>query len=187
MATVINGCYLANISEELGRLILNTIEENNLKISTGIVDAQTVTIDNTIEQKIREGSLPETEKEQLIKARYGQGTFRIRLEKIEYRCRMTGVDDKRLLVASHIKPWRYSDNVERLDGNNGLLLSPHVDKLFDKGWISFSDQGRILCADQDIRKTMERWNLNPNMDVGAFNDKQKFYLDHHRQNIYQFQ
>lgn len=180
------GCYLASISEELGRLILSKIEENNLKIPAGIVDAQTILVDNTIEQQIREGSLPETEKEQLIKARYGQGTFRIRLEKIEYRCRMTGVYDKRLLVASHIKPWRDSNNEERLDGSNGLLLSPHVDKLFDKGWISFSDKGDVLCTDQNIRKTMEQWSLNPNMNVGTFNYKQKLYLDHHRQSIYQF-
>jgi len=178
------GCYLANISEELGGLLLNSIEGKNLKILTSIFDAQTVVEDNTIEQQIREASFSETEKEQLIKARYGQGTFRIRLEKIEHRCRMTGIDDKRLLVASHIKPWRNSDNVERLDGYNGLLLSPHVDKLFDKGWISFSDQGGILCADPDIRKIMGKWGLDPSMNVGDFKDKQKFYLGYHRQSIY---
>lgn len=178
------GCYLAGISEELGRVMLDIAERNNLAISDRIVESHTMIVDHTIERQIREGNLPETEKEQLIKARQGQGIFRLRLESIENRCRLTGVNDKRLLVASHIKPWRDSTNVERLDGNNGLLLSPHVDKLFDRGWISFSDEGRVLCVSQDILKTMKRWSLNPNMDVGAFNAKQKFYLAHHRQNTY---
>ena len=112
--------------------------------------------------------------------------FRLRLEGIESRCRLTGVSDKRLLVASHIKPWRYSTNPERLDGYNGLLLSPHVDKLFDRGWISFSDQGKILCAKQDIKKVMLRWNLNPEMDVGSFKSEQRAYLAYHRR-MYRFE
>ena len=82
-------------------------------------------------------AIPETDKEQLIKARRGQGTFQVRVEAIEAACRVTGVKDRQFLVASHIKPWRASDNAEKLDGNNGQLLSPHVDKVFDNGWITF--------------------------------------------------
>lgn len=179
-------CYLANINENLGSLILLNIEKDNIEISSGLTDAQTIITDNNIEKDLRWDNIPETEKEQLIKARYGQGIFRIRLEKIEHQCRITGVEDKRLLVASHIKPWRDSDNMERLDGYNGLLLSPHVDKLFDKGWISFTDQGRILCGDRDIRKIMEKWGLDPSVNVGDFKNKQKFYLGYHRHSIYKF-
>lgn len=86
--------------------------------------------DGLQKEMIQAGELPATEKEQLIKARRGQGVFRTRLESIEDSCRLTGATNTRMLVASHIKPWRDCSNVERLDGNNGLLLSPHVDKLF---------------------------------------------------------
>jgi hypothetical protein len=179
-------CYLAAISERLGLLLLDLLRRDNLEVPDRIAESSVALEDNSIETKIREGNLSKTEKEQLIKARLGQGVFRLRLEGIESRCRLTGVSDKRLLVASHIKPWRYSSNPERLDGYNGLLLSPHVDKLFDRGWISFSDQGKILCAKQDIKKVMLRWNLNPEMDVGSFKSEQRAYLAYHRQ-MYRFE
>ena len=72
------------------------------------------------------------------------------VESIESECRVTQTADKRFLIAGHIKPWRDSNNAEKIDGNNGLLFAPHVDRLFDKGWISFSDQGEILCANDGI-------------------------------------
>jgi len=90
-------------------------------------------------EQINNAEIESTEKDQLIKARKGQGKFRQNVERIEKKCRVTGVVEKNMLIASHIKPWKLSSNIERLDGNNGLLLSPHIDKLFDLGWISFSD------------------------------------------------
>ncbi|MFE8730531.1 HNH endonuclease, partial [Aeromonas hydrophila] len=88
---------------------------------------------------IQASTLNATEKQQLVKSRRGQGIFRANLEKVELACRVTGVTNTALLIASHIKPWsRCANNAERLDGNNGLLLSPHIDKLFDRGWITFS-------------------------------------------------
>jgi len=141
-------------------------------------------LDEREEARINEAEIPEIEKEQLIKARRGQGIFRDRVEEIETTCRMTGVNDKRFLIASHIKPWRASDSVEKLDGSNGLLLSPHVDKLFDQGWISFSDDGKVLCDNDDIRRLMIQWGLDPDKYVGAFNPEQRKYLAYHRGNIY---
>lgn len=132
------------------------------------------------EKKIRNRKIPQTEKEQLIKARRGQGVFRKRVEQLENSCRMTGIKDIQLLVASHIKPWKDSNDEEKLDGNNGLLLSPHVDKLFDAGWISFSDSGKVLCRDKNVTQTMKVWGLRPNVRVGSFNRKQQFYLKFHR-------
>ena len=73
-----------------------------------------------------------TERDALTKARLGQGLFRHRVAEREPACRVTGLKRQEFLVASHIKPWRDCDNSERLDGANGLLLSPHVDKLFDR-------------------------------------------------------
>src|SRR5215471_10267720 len=101
--------------------------------------------------------------------------FRLRVEAIEAACRLTHTTDKRFLVASHMKPWRLCDNVERLDGHNGLLLAPHVDHLFDKGWISFADDGTILCADADIKSLMLQWGLHSEDNVGRFNERQRQY------------
>jgi putative restriction endonuclease len=90
----------------------------------------------------------------------------------------------RVLIASHIKPWRKSTDEEKLDQNNGLLLSPHVDRLFDSGLISFADDGQILCASEAIRKVMRRWGLDPDGNAGHFNPAQKEYLSFHRQHVF---
>ncbi|EPC3544776.1 HNH endonuclease [Aeromonas hydrophila] len=98
---------------------------------------------------------------------------------------VTGVTNKALLIASHIKPWsKCEDNAERLDGNNGLLLSPHIDKLFDQGWITFTDAGDLLCAKSCIEKAMRQWGIELPINVGPFNPKQSEYLAYHRSEIY---
>jgi predicted restriction endonuclease len=92
-------------------------------------------------------SLSSTEKEQLIKARVGQGEFRQNVLMAAPRCRITGIENPALLRASHIKPWRFcSTSFERLGGYNGLALAPHADHLFDRGLISFSDKGEVLVS-----------------------------------------
>ena len=85
-----------------------------------------------------------TERDALTKARLGQGLFRHRVSEQEPACRVTGLARQEFLVASHIKPWRSCANSERLSGSNGLLLSPHVDKLFDRHWISFDSAGELI-------------------------------------------
>lgn len=90
--------------------------------------------------------LTQTEKMQLAAARIGQGLFRRNLILEKGICPITGVDDARLLIASHIKPWRISNNRERLDSKNGLLLTPTYDKLFDRKLISFDDDKRMLVS-----------------------------------------
>src|SRR5687768_1513924 len=72
-----------------------------------------------------------TFREQLVRARRGQGVFRANVLLREESCRVTHVSEPRHLKASHIKPWRDATDAERLDGANGLLLSPHIDHLFD--------------------------------------------------------
>src|SRR6188508_2766979 len=87
-----------------------------------------------------------TEKQALIRARRGQGLFKERVAAIEPRCRITGVENPIHLVASHCKPWRDSTHEERLNGENGLLLTPSIDHLFDRGFISFREDGRLLIS-----------------------------------------
>ncbi|UNU90795.1 HNH endonuclease signature motif containing protein [Aeromonas dhakensis] len=89
-----------------------------------------------------------------------------------------------MLIASHISPWRESNNTERLDGNNGLLLSPHIDKLFDRGWITFTDAGDLLCADREIEEVLKQLGISIPLNVGTFNGKQCEYLAYHRNEIY---
>ena len=69
-----------------------------------------------------------------------------RSSRIETHCRVTGVNRPEHLIASHCKPWRDSDNAERLDGENGLLLTPSIDHLFDRGFISFENNGELLVS-----------------------------------------
>jgi hypothetical protein len=86
-------------------------------------------VDDALEAALREDqSLDETTRRAVVEARRGQGRFRLNLEAVERACRITGVADPRLLRASHIKPWRSClSSAERLDGENGLLLSPNAD------------------------------------------------------------
>jgi hypothetical protein len=84
--------------------------------------------------------LAPTTREALVKARLGQGKFRSDLVSLWGKgeiCVLTGVDTPELLTASHIKPWRSSDDTERLDPCNGILLVAHVDRAFDQNLLSF--------------------------------------------------
>ena len=108
--------------------------------------------DNIAEEKFAEkiisvSSIATTEKETLIKSRIGQGNFKQKIiKKYCGKCIITGIAYKRILIASHIKPWAVSTNEERLDSENGFLLSPTYDRLFDLGLISFKDNGKIILS-----------------------------------------
>jgi len=178
------GCYLASISEELGNLLLSLANRVNPDFVDDIEQRKAELEGDAIEADIKASTLEVTEKLQLTKARIGQGLFRSRLEQIEHACRVTGVSNKALLIASHIKPWSESDNAERLDGNNGLLLSPHIDKLFDRGWITFTDAGDLLCAEPSIELALQQWGITLPLNVGLFDPKQAAYLAYHRDEIF---
>lgn len=142
-------------------------------------------LDDEAESALRQRSdIGPTEVERLTKARRGQGTFRDNVIRIEGRCRVTGVADPALLVASHIKPWRDSTDAEKLDGHNGLLLAPHVDHLFDAGYISFSDEGDLLIAAVVDPAVLTAWGLRASANVGPFTPRQQAYLAHHRAMVF---
>ena len=125
------------------------------------------------------------EKIQITKARRGQGYFKLNVRLYEDHCRVTGVSNIRHLRASHIKPWAISNDKEKLDGANGLLLSPHVDHLFDQGFISFEDKGNILVAKNLNQHVLDQWGIAIPSNVGTFSDPQRNYLDFHRNNIFE--
>lgn len=141
--------------------------------------------DDRHEQELRNRVLDApVERHQLVKARRGQGIFRDNVESREPMCRVTGISNSRYLRASHIKPWRASNDVEKIDGNNGLMLAPHVDFLFDQGFISFEDDGTLLVSEQLDEGTLLVWGIPEILNVGAFSADQAEYLSFHRENVF---
>ena len=185
--------YLAAISSDLAVQILGQWGDWGPKLlafatSTDDDEGAIQIVDRSIEQAIlADATIPETERLALVKARIGQGQYRQNLMKIETRCRITGVRDSRLLRASHIKPWRSCvSNAERLDGNNGLLLSPTADHLFDRGYLSFTDTGGIMLSPRLDHADFERLGLPTAMSarVGTFNVEQRVFLEYHRTEVF---
>ncbi|MBK9251640.1 MAG: HNH endonuclease [Proteobacteria bacterium] len=111
--------------------------------------------------------------------------FRASLEQVEGACRVTGVMDRRHLRAVHIKPREACSESERVDGNNGLLLSPHLAHLFERGYITFSDEGQLLVARQLNSTVLKRWAISLPISARPFGVKQKLYLAWHRGNVFE--
>ncbi len=130
-------------------------------------------------------AIRETEKTALVQARRGQGVFRDNVRSIEHACRITKVERMEHLIASHIQPWRDSGNEQRLDGENGLLLTPTVDHLFDKGFISFEGSGQLIVSPVADQRSLTRMGIDPanRVNVGAFSEGQRRYLEFHRDNV----
>ncbi len=126
-----------------------------------------------------------SEKAALVKIRVNQGIFRDKLLKKYSKCCLCGISNTALLVASHIKPWIDSDSKEKLDSENGFLLCPNHDKLFDGGWISFNDDGKILISDMLQKSDRELMNIHEGMMI-SLSEKNKQYLKFHRDEIYKY-
>jgi HNH endonuclease len=170
---------LRYLEELLGRKLSNpSYIEPDMAIAREGQDVADDEVEEFLQQRTDIGP---TEKAQLINARRGQGVYRINLEQIEKRCRVTGIADQRYLRASHIKPWCKSTDLEKLDGYNGLLLSPHVDLLFDRGLISFSDDGKLLMSSALNQMVLSAWGISTDLNVGEFRPEQCTYLAWHRQ------
>jgi hypothetical protein len=180
------GVYLAKVPDAMAaRLLMLIGPEANLTIDLlaafGKEHADDLAAERLVETRT---DIPSTEVVQLIKARRGQGLYKSRVELIEKACRVTGLQRPEHLVASHIKPWRQSTDAEKLDGHNGLLISPHVDHLFDRAYISFSDQGRILVSPMLTSEVLARWSIDRERNVGTFSREQRVYLDFHRDELF---
>ncbi|BAH76947.1 HNH endonuclease [Solidesulfovibrio magneticus] len=189
----LQGVYLTLVPDSMADVLMRQIGDLAPQVKEAAAgqvedDGPIQRVDDAIEKIIRiSTSIDSTEKEALVKARKGQGRFRKNLESIEPGCRITGVTDSKLLKASHIKPWRScASNEERLDGYNGLLLTPTIDHLFDRGLIGFNDNGDLLvsariAADQLMRLGIDSGQL---LNVGRFSKKQADYLAYHRANVF---
>ena len=134
------------------------------------------------EQIETDTSVRETDREAIIRARCGQGLFKQRVMRIETHCRITGVENPVHLTASHCKPWRDSSNEERLNGENGLLLTPSIDHLFDRGFIGFEDSGNLIISPVAHKLSLQRMGVETErlINVGGFTAGQRQFLDFHR-------
>ena len=140
---------------------------------------QEVTIenDNKISQKT---------KETIIRARIGQGKYREDLlEECPY-CPFTLVNDERLLIASHIKPWAKADNKEKIDPKNGFMFTPTYDKLFDRGFITFDDDKKIIVSPWLSPMNQKRLKIYTGLCITKLplDEKRKEYLKYHRENVF---
>lgn len=193
-----NQAYLFQIDQPLALALAHLVDGQAVALVSGnyiadssqsadTIDAQIEIWEDKLEESILTSvDIPETEKESLIKARRGQGKFRELLLSREPKCRITGVDKPEHLIASHIKPWRSATNIERLDPENGFMLTPTIDHLFDKGFISFENDGSVLLADVADRGAMEKMCVigkGAPANVGHIHDGQKTYLEWHRASI----
>jgi len=182
----LQGIYLTEISNVFGELLVFLSRADLPSIQHELAPLSDEESDYEISLEIEARKLTgDLEKIQLTKSRRGQGIFKANVRLIEDHCRITGVSNIKHLRASHIKPWSHSNNQEKLDGFNGLLLSPHIDHLFDRGFISFMNTGRLLVSKELNLKILEQWSIQPNQGVGKFSKEQSKYLDYHRDEVFQ--
>jgi len=179
--------YLASVPQKLAAVLLLLIgEEVDTLLDEIAQRAGSHFPDDVAEAALLQRTdLAPAEKIDLVKARRGQGLFRTRLEGVETSCRLTGLLDRRHLRAIHIKPWRMSSDAEKLDGCNGLLLSPHLEHLFCRGYISFADSGELLVSRHLNPAVLDKWGLRLPCQVDAFRPEQCRYLDFHRSEVFE--
>ena len=126
-----------------------------------------------------------TTKDTLVSARVGQGIFRAQvLELWDNRCSVTRSVTGVAIRASHIKPWRYSTDEERLDPNNGLPLVASLDALFDAGLISFGLSGTLIVSSVLSESERQIFGLNSQSLVKTPTQKTALYLEYHRDCVF---
>jgi len=181
--------YLSGVNQVMATLLiqrLDPIAQRFVEMHSEVAGAR----DPEAEDERHERELSETptftasERTAVIQARRGQGAFRLAVEQHESRCKVTGLEDRSLLHACHIKPWRVSTPREKLDGENGFLLSPHVHLLFDRGLISFDDGGRLLLARTLKPTTRQAWALDQAPAQTSLTERQNEFLEFHRQHVF---
>jgi len=181
--------YLTEIPAAMAEVLMGLVGEEVEPLAIAARSVKPVAADDLdlwegkLEQQVAsDSSVSETERRALIRARKGQGLFKDRVSQIETQCRITGVKNPVHLIASHCKPWRDSTNEERLNGENGLLLTPSIDHLFDRGFIGFEDNGRLVISPVAHRPSLERMGVDTAnaVHVGGFTSGQKTFLDFHR-------
>jgi len=199
-----NQVYLTSISQELFEAVISVSTfdyERLIRGGANSLNYQTIKdeLDDRVESAlVGDLTLDSTTKEAVINARRGQGKFRSNVETVEKSCRLTGVTNPSLLIASHIRPWRSCETAQqRLDAMNGLLLTPDADLLFDRGFITFENDGEMRVSSRFDLDDLRRLGLAEpawkqlgfseapmTWNAQAFRPAQQDYLAYHRANVY---
>ena len=182
----VNQSYLFELSPAFGSRLLQECQ-NRAGTTLGCSDHDREWDDvlKGAEELLGEENMTRTERRQLALSRVGQGIFRRRVAEREPLCRVTGLAVQQHLIASHMKPWRDGSSLERLDGANGLLLSPHVDHLFDRGLVTFTNAGAIVFASAVDVEVVNKWHLGSLAVTRPFSAEQRPYLEYHRDLVFQ--
>ena len=173
------GCYLAEISEQIFLTLMQySLEKNPILFST--IQKNLATTSSALRRQI-------TEVKRTVSQRIGQLQFRNRVIKLEGACPITGVASPAFLRASHIKPWRACETAEeRLDPQNGLALAPHIDQLFDQGYITFDTSGSLILSDECPPMIPIQWGFEEKISQSLIevNSKRKKYINYHNRHVF---
>lgn len=121
-----------------------------------------------------------------VNQRIGQQYFRKNvIDECSGQCVVTELKEQNpsVLIASHIKPWQVSSIIEKYDGANGLLLSPHIDKLFDKGLITFNDNKKIITSPLLNDDVLRLWKIDSNKSF-QLTKRQQLYMEYHQNQVF---
>lgn len=137
------------------------------------------------ESEMEEGleGLHGEEREAVLKVRVNQGRFRNGLLRKYCHCCLCAVSSQTLLTASHIKPWTESEPEEKTDINNGLLLCPNHDRLFDKGFITFDNDGSIIISEELSENDRMFLNVSDSMTI-EMNGRMASFMEYHREHVF---
>jgi putative restriction endonuclease len=136
------------------------------------------------QEQIAESVINQTEKVQLTRARIGQGEYRMKLLAECPFCPITLVSDDRLLIASHIKPWVASNDFEKTDPKNGFMLTPTFDRLFDRGFLSFTEDKKTILSPFLSNMTYSKLGISDNKIISHLPIAgREEYLAYHRAQI----
>lgn len=139
-----------------------------------------------IEDNENEETIVEKIPKKVKTGRDGQSKYREKLLEQCPFCPFTGIADDRLLIASHIKPWVAADDKEKIDPYNGYMLSPLYDKLFDRGFMTFTENRHVILSSMISPRTWKQIKLENNEFIQRLpmDDKRIEYLKYHQNNVF---
>ena len=151
--------------------------------ATDIGTVDSPTLDD--QRLARDYGLDDTQIRQMMLSRRGQGRFRN--ETLRFWggcCAVSGLPESCFLIASHIKPWKDANPNERLDGSNGLPLTPNLDRAFDRGYVSFAEDGSIMISPVLSVESMQALGIRPDMALRICDERVGTYMAYHREHVF---
>lgn len=162
--------YMIALPQGAGALIMSCLGDAEIEVDDTVTE-------KTRKKKLLKGGIREAKSY----ARIGQGQFREDVLALwNNTCPVTGVSKVDMLTASHVVPWSISTDEEKIDPHNGFPFSPAVDRLFDRGYISFDATGKLLVKAAITPAELEKLGVPGSMSISPLNTEQMGYLARHR-------